>query len=238
VTDPPVNAIKEATPMKVRPLSREEVRAIDARAINDFRLPTIVLMENAGRGAASWLRDRIGRGRVVVACGPGNNGGDGGVVARHLDAWGFDVRIAWFADPAGLKGDAATQRDILERSEIPAQVVDEDTPSDPIDALWAGADWLIDALLGTGLARPVGGLIARAIGSMNGSGRPILALDLPSGLDADSGQPLGDAIRATATATFVAPKLGFASDAARVYTGEVFVVDIGVPRALLTGFSM
>jgi NAD(P)H-hydrate epimerase len=219
--------------MKVRPLSREEVRGIDARALEEYRMPTIVLMENAGRGAASWLLDKIGRGRVVIACGSGNNGGDGGVVARHLDAWGFDVRIAWFADPARLKGDAAIQRDILERSEIPALVIPEDTSSDQIDPLWDGADWLVDALLGTGLTRPVEGLLALAIGSMNRSNRPILALDLPSGLDADTGEPLGDAIHAAATATFVAPKLGFGGEQARAYTGEVFVVDIGVPRALL-----
>ncbi len=237
VTAPPVNATREATPMKVRPLSREEVRGIDARALEDYRLPTIVLMENAGRGAAAWLLDKIERGRVVIACGSGNNGGDGGVVARHLDAWGFDVRIAWFADPARLKGDAAIQRDILERSEIPAQVIHEDAPSDQIDALWDGADWLVDALLGTGLTRPVEGLLALAIGSMNRSNRPILALDLPSGLDADTGEPLGNAIGAAATATFVAPKLGFSGEQARAYTGEVFVVDIGVPRALLSGLG-
>jgi NAD(P)H-hydrate epimerase len=222
--------------MKVRPLSREEVRGIDARALEDYRLPTIVLMENAGRGAAGWLLDKIGRGRVAIACGPGNNGGDGGVVARHLDAWGFDVRVVWFADPAGLKGDAATQRDILERAEIPARVILDDASSDQIDALWAEADWVVDALLGTGLTRSVQGLLARAIDSMNRANRPILALDLPSGLDADTGEPLGIAIRAEATATFVAPKLGFAAEGARDYTGEVVVIDIGAPRILLESF--
>jgi len=84
--------------MTIRPLSREEVRSIDARAAGELGLPTLVLMENAGRGAAEWLRGRLGeRGRAVIACGPGNNGGDGGVVARYLDAWGFEVRVAWFA---------------------------------------------------------------------------------------------------------------------------------------------
>jgi NAD(P)H-hydrate epimerase len=219
--------------MNVRPLSRDEVRGIDARAVEGFKLPTIVLMENAGRGAAAWLRDKVGSARVMIACGPGNNGGDGGVVARHLDAWGFGVRIAWFGDPARLKGDAATQRDVLECSKIPSEVIDDDASPERIDALWLGADWLVDGLLGTGLTRDVEGLLARAIASMNRSGRPILALDLPSGLDADTGQPLGIAVRATATVTFVAPKLGFARAEARAYTGEVTVVDIGVPRALL-----
>ena len=229
---------REATPMRVRPLSREEVRGIDARALDQFKMPTVLLMENAGRGAAAWLRDRLGegRGRVVIACGPGNNGGDGGVVARHLDARGVDVRLAWFADPSRLKGDAAIQRDILERSEVPASIVAEDAPVEEIDVLWEDADWLVDGLLGTGLARPVEGLIARAIASLNRANRPILALDLPSGLDADTGRPLGEAIRAAATATFVAPKLGFATEGAGAYTGEVVVVDIGVPRALLKAY--
>jgi NAD(P)H-hydrate epimerase len=225
--------------MKIRPLSRDEVRGIDARAADDFRLPTLVLMENAGRGAAAWLLGKLGpKSRVVVACGPGNNGGDGGVVARHLDAQGVDVRLAWFCDPARLKGDAATQRDVVEHSGIAAEVIEHGASPERVATLWQGADWIVDALLGTGLSRGVEGLPALAIASMNRSGVPILALDLPSGLDADSGRPLGDAVRARATATFVAPKLGFAAEGANAYTGEVFVVDIGAPRALLEAFRV
>jgi len=234
--DPPVNAEGEGSPVKVRPLSRDEVRGIDARAAEGLHLPTLVLMENAGRGAAQALRERLGSGRVVVAAGPGNNGGDGGVVARHLDAWGFEVLVAWFADPDRLRGDAATQREILRHSGIPSEVIGEDAGADRIDALWAGADWLVDGLLGTGLDRPVEGLMARAIASINRSGRPALALDLPSGLDADSGRPLGDAVRAALTATFVGPKLGFTRPGAGAYTGEVVVVEIGVPRLILGPF--
>src|SRR5947209_7460838 len=92
--------------MTVRPLSRDEVRSIDARAAEGLGLPTLVLMENAGRGAAEWLRSRVGGGRVVVACGPGNNGGDGGVVARHLDGWGVTVKVVWFARADRIAGDA------------------------------------------------------------------------------------------------------------------------------------
>ena len=143
----------------------------------------------------------------MIACGPGNNGGDGAVVARHLDARGVAVRVLWFTDPAHLKGDAATQRDILGRSRIEAIAAPAD--AEELATLWYEADWVVDALLGTGLTRPVEGPIARAIASLNRSNKPILALDLPSGLDADSGFPLGDAVRARATATFVAPKLGF-----------------------------
>ena len=218
--------------MTIRPLSQAEVRSIDARAAGEFALPTLVLMENAGRGAAERLRSRLSpESRVVIACGPGNNGGDGGVVARHLDAWGYNVHVLWFADPSLLKGDAAIQYKILTASGIPQTVATD------LDPFLNDADWIVDALLGTGLTRPVEGHLLSAITSMNQSGRPILALDLPSGLDADTGLPLCDAVQATFTTTFVAPKLGFGEPGALRYTGEVEVVEIGVPRRLLAAFE-
>jgi len=227
--------------LTLRPLSREEVRGLDARAADELALPTLVLMENAGRGAAAWLRDRLTApsARVAILCGPGNNGGDGAVVARHLDAWGFAPQVVWLADPGRLRGDAATQWQILERSGI-AQAAWPDDPLDfaRLDGLLGGADWAIDALLGTGLTRPVEGPLRAAIEAMNRAGKPILALDLPSGLDADTGQPLGAAVRATATATFVAPKQGFAKTGAAGYTGDVVVIDIGVPRKLLEPYRV
>ena len=229
-------------PWTLRPLSREEVRSIDARAAGECALPTVVLMENAGRGAASLLRDRFSGStppRVLILCGPGNNGGDGGVAARHLDLWGFPVRVVWFADPGRLRGDAAVQWAVLDRSGVD-QTAWRDGPDDAgrLDALLAAADVVVDGLLGTGLTRPVDGTLRAAIGAVNRAGKPVLALDLPSGLDADRGVPLGDAVRAQVTATFVAPKIGFDAPGARDYTGEVVVVDIGAPRRLLEAFRV
>ena len=231
-------------PWKPRPLTRDEVRGIDARAADEFGIPTLILMENAGRGAAELLRDRCGAvsdaRRVLILCGPGNNGGDGGVVARHLDLWGFAVRVVWFADPARLRGDAATQWAILGRSGLDQTAWDGEgsDESGRLDGLLGAADWVVDGLLGTGLTRPVEGSLLAAIGAVNRSGKRVLALDLPSGLDADRGVPLGDAVRADLTATFVAPKLGFAAPGARAWTGEVVVVDIGAPRRLLEPFRV
>ncbi len=221
--------------MPIRPLSRAEVRSIDKTAAEELGLPTLVLMENAGRGAAERLRARLRSGdRVAIACGPGNNGGDGAVVARHLDSWGHPVRVIWFASPDHLRGDAAAQHSILAKSGI-----DQIAIIDPADFshLWSGAAWVVDALLGTGLTRPVEGLLRSVIESINRSGRPVLSLDLPSGLDADSGVPLGLSIRATFTVTFVAPKLGFSKPGAAEYTGAVEVVEIGVPRETLKLFE-
>jgi NAD(P)H-hydrate epimerase len=223
--------------MPTRPLSRAEVRSIDATAAVEMGLPTLVLMENAGRGAAERLRARLAPGsRVTIACGPGNNGGDGGVVARHLDAWGYPVRLVWSVAPDLLRGDAATQHAVLSKSGIDQSSLAGPADLD-LDRLWHGSDWIVDALLGTGLTRPVEGLLLDLIGSINRSGLPILSLDLPSGLDADSGLPLGDAVRATFTTTFVAPKLGFSAPGAAAYTGAVEVVEIGVPRRVLTAFE-
>lgn len=224
--------------MIVRPLSRDEVRSIDRRAAEEFGLPTLVLMENAGAGAAAHLCNiRPHVGRVVIACGPGNNGGDGGVVARHLDARGRSVRVVWFAHKDKIAGDAAVQHKILAASAIDQQEWPGAIEPARLDELFAGADWIVDALLGTGLARPVEGPLRDVIEAMNRSGRPILALDLPSGLDADSGEPLGVAVLAAQTATFVAPKLGFARPGADAYTGRVTVIGIGVPRVLLEALS-
>jgi NAD(P)H-hydrate epimerase len=236
---------------RLRALSRREVRELDARAADELALPTLILMENAGRGAAAWLVELAGKAapspsssppRVLVLCGPGNNGGDGGVVARHLDAWGYPVRIVWFTRRELLRGDALAQWDILERAGVDQQAWHDDHAADPtpaeVDSLVADADWLVDGLLGTGLTRPVEGTLRSVIEAMNRSGKPILALDLPSGLDADTGMPLGAAVRARATATFVAPKLGFAAPGAADYTGEVAAIDIGLPRCLLRAYEV
>jgi NAD(P)H-hydrate epimerase len=251
--------------VRLRPLSRQEVRGLDERAAAGLAMPTLLLMENAGRGAAGWLAELAGAippdagGRpftppptlpdpdvphgpppplMLILCGPGNNGGDGGVVARHLDAWGFPVEVVWFAHGDQLRGDAAAQWGILARSGIAQSAWFDDHPGDAVDpeairARLAGADWLVDGLLGTGLSRPVEGPLRTVIEAINDSGKPVFALDLPSGLDADTGLPLGIAFRAEATATFVAPKLGFSAPGAADYTGEVAVIDIGLPRALL-----
>ena len=206
---------------RLRPLSRQEIRQLDVQAARDLELPTLILMENAGRGAAAWLADLAGgvsdHPRILVLCGPGNNGGDGGVVARHLDAWGYPVQIVWFAHRAQLRGDAERQWSILDRSGVDQTAWFDSHSSEPqpadLDSLLSGADWLVDGLLGTGLTRPGRGGFAAVVEAMNRAGKPILALDLPSGLDADTGVPLGVSVRARATATFVAPKLGFSAPA-------------------------
>lgn len=225
--------------IQVRPLSRSEVRAVDALASERFGVPTLILMENAGRGAADWLLSRLEdverkQPRVLILCGPGNNGGDGGVVARHLDLRGAAVKVVGFSDAALLKGDAAVQWSILEKSGLSPEVL---TSAGPLESLITEADWVVDGLLGTGLTRPVEGLLAKVIALVNRSGKAVAALDIPSGLDADTGQPLGIAVKAKATLTFVARKIGFDQPGASEYLGEVVVIGIGAPRAVLEGYA-
>jgi NAD(P)H-hydrate epimerase len=253
----------------LRPLSRDEVRRLDAEAATELGLPTLILMENAGRGAAGWFAELVGAiapaagcrpfssslpglapalphgpafPRVLILCGPGNNGGDGGVFARHLDAWGFPVRVVWFARHEQIRGDAAVQWSILQNAGVEQSSWFDEHAADAqlgvshLHKLLADADWLVDALLGTGLSRPVEGPLHSVIEAMNGSGKPIFALDLPSGLDADTGRPLGIAVRARATATFAATKIGFTAAGAADFTGTVAVIDIGLPRRSLKPF--
>jgi NAD(P)H-hydrate epimerase len=217
-------------------LSRAEVRELDRRAIEEYGVPGVVLMENAGRGAAEVLL-RIGiYGPVIVCCGKGNNGGDGFVLARHLDNAGVPVRVFLFCPPEELTGDAALNQRIIARAGPPLQV----WAAPPLDAgslrqELARAAWIVDALFGTGLSGPVRPPLDQVIVAINDSPVRVLAIDIPSGLDCDTGLPLGATVRAHHTVTFVAPKQGFARPSARAWLGQVHVVDIGAPRVLLAG---
>jgi NAD(P)H-hydrate epimerase len=219
----------------MRPLTRSQVREIDRRAIEEFGLPGIVLMENAGRGAAELLHGLAPGASVAIVCGKGNNAGDGFVIARHLENLGHVVRLLLACDPAELRGDAAIAWRVAEKAGIPTTKLAAATAAEWGRAL-AGADWIVDALLGTGATGAPRGAIATAIEAVNAAARrgaKVFAVDLPSGLDCDTGQPLGPCVRADVTATFVARKVGFDAPAAAPWLGDVHVVGIGAPRALL-----
>jgi len=212
-------------------LSRAQVREIDRRAIEEYHVPGIVLMENAARAVVDAATDML-RGvkdpAVMVLCGGGNNGGDGLAVARHLHNRGVYVEFATHTGAAGYSGDAKINRDI-----VAAMGLENPTFEDADIPLQAGAvDLIVDALYGTGLSTPPRD--PRYVEMMNGWDIPILSVDIPSGLDCDTGEPLGPAcVRATRTVTFVAEKIGFANPAARQYLGEVIVGDIGCLRELI-----
>ncbi|MBL8794784.1 MAG: NAD(P)H-hydrate epimerase [Planctomycetia bacterium] len=213
-------------------LTREQVRGIDRRASDDFGMPGVVLMENAGRGAAEVLLSLGVPGPVSICCGKGNNGGDGFVMARHLANRGAAVDLRLFARPEDLTGDAAMHFRSVDRAGLPLTVHGTVKETELRDELSRSA-WIVDALFGTGLTGPVRSPFDQVIAAINASGVRVFAVDLPSGLDCDTGQPLGATVRASHTATFVAPKQGFAAANAREWTGLVHTVDIGVPAVLL-----
>ncbi|MBI3458464.1 MAG: NAD(P)H-hydrate dehydratase [Candidatus Rokubacteria bacterium] len=223
----------------IRLATAEEMRRGDRRATERFGVPSLLLMENAGRGAADAIERVLGpaRGRrVAVVCGKGNNGGDGFVVARHLAGRGAAVHVWLVARAADVRGDAASNLDALVRAALPLTEVTGPTGPAGIERLRRGlgeADLLVDALLGTGVSGPATGLIADAIAALNEAERPVCALDLPSGLSADHGQILGPAVRARLTVTFGLPKLGLFLYPAAACAGRVELVDLGVPRAWL-----
>lgn len=224
---------KYSADKKCRLVSRDEVRAVDAWAINELGIPGVALMENAGRSCAELVREKLGgvdRPRVCIFCGTGNNGGDGYVIARHLLNGGFDVVVAVCGDYNKIKGDARVNRDILERLGQPIERLDPagGDVRNRVEALTAGADMIVDGLFGTGLAGGLKGGYAELIDSINEQACPTLAVDIPSGLDCDTGEPLGTAVRADYTVTFVAVKKGFVRAGAEEYTGEVYVASIGV----------
>ncbi len=213
-------------------LDRLSVRAVDRAAIEEYGIPGVVLMENAARGLAAEALDMLGRagGRVVIVCGSGNNGGDGWALARHLHNAGVNVTVAVLGEPR-QDSDAALNRHVCRRMAI-SEIAPDDLP-----AHLEGCDLIVDAIFGTGLDRRVTGAAAAVIDLINASGRPVLAVDVPSGLDCDGGATLGCAVKAARTATFVARKPCMELEVTKAYLGKVVVVDIGAPVELLERFG-
>jgi hydroxyethylthiazole kinase-like uncharacterized protein yjeF len=225
--------------LTTRPLTREQIREIDRVAIEERGIPGVVLMENAGRSVADEAELlRAGpRERVCILCGRGNNGGDGYVAARHLALRGLKPTVFLLTRPDELRGDAKTNFDILAQTGVPIIPIEQPSHLAAVEQRCREAAVVIDALLGTGAQGEVRELMAAAIRIANASGVPILAVDIPSGLDANTGEVLGVCIEATVTVTFVAPKVGFFCGEGPAKVGHVIVADIGLPREFYAGLT-
>jgi len=203
----------------------EQVRELDRIAIEDFHIPGAVLMERAGLAAFDALRRAWpGARRLSIVCGPGNNGGDGFVLARAGAAAGYSVRIALLGDAARLRGDALGAHDRMRDAGLALQAYSKDILDD--------ADVVVDALFGTGLDRDVEGAFAGCIADINASPAPVLAIDIPSGLHADTGRVLGVSVAAELCVSFIGLKQGMFTGDARNCCGRVELDDLGVPPAL------
>ncbi len=206
-------------------LSRSQVREIDRRATAEHGIPSLTLMENAGRGCADLMMTlNPGREPVSIFCGPGNNGGDGYVMARHLHDHGWPVRVVPLAEPstkdASLNFALADEMKLIEYEK-------------PLPR----SGWYVDALFGIGLSRPLEERYLTVIDHLKTLSVPVLAIDIPSGLDCDTGTPLGPCVQAAHTATFIAPKLGFTHPESTAFTGRVHIIDLGVPQTLLDQYA-
>jgi NAD(P)H-hydrate epimerase len=213
-------------------LDSRQMRAADEAAVRSG-IPSLTLMENAARGVVRAVEERFAGWRsVVVVCGPGNNGGDGLAAARMLRERG-DVRVFTLSDPGAYRGDAAVNAARARDAGLDLERLDGDGGPEQLARALGQADGAVDALFGTGLDRPLEGLARRIVEAINRSACAVIAADVPSGLSSDSGEVIGEAVRAAVTVAFAAPKVCHALPPARHLCGVLVVHDIAIPGSFL-----
>jgi len=220
----------------MRVLNSTQMREADRRATSDIGIPSLVLMENAGRQAVAAMETMfsdIQERRVAVLCGRGNNGGDGFVIARTLAQRDVDVSVFLIGRVSEVRGDARTNLEILGRLGLTVVEVADSQAWELHFSEVSDCSLIVDAIFGTGLNAPVSGFIESVIADVNASGIPIVAIDLPSGLSADSPEPIGPSIEAGLTVTLAAPKLPLVLPPAETRAGDIVIADIGIPADVI-----
>ena len=206
---------------------RKIVRNIDEKTIKEYGIPGLIMMENAGRAVSDVILDNHPQiNNISVFCGGGNNGGDGFVIARHLISAGKNVTTYILKNPSGYKGDAKTNFESLRKISKNIKKISSTFSN------YKKSDLIVDAIFGTGLSKTVKGAPAKIIEKINSLRTPKISVDIPSGLDSDSGRPLGIALKADATVTFILPKKGLVIYPGVEYTGKLFIADITTPKKL------
>ncbi|TVM00489.1 MAG: NAD(P)H-hydrate epimerase [Candidatus Brocadia sp. WS118] len=219
-------------------LTREELRKLDQKAIEEYKIPGIILMENAGRNVAEEVLKSIQnpqKTRVAILCGKGNNGGDGFVVARHLHNRNISVNVFLVAKISDIvkDADAGTNLQILLHMKIPVREVHDTTGAISVLKELGGYDIIVDALFGTGLSGEVREPFKTLIVGVNNLNKPVVSADIPSGLDCDNGTVLGSAIKANKTVTFAVSKKGFYLGNGPTNAGEIVITNISIPREII-----
>jgi NAD(P)H-hydrate epimerase len=220
----------------MRILNADQMRAADRRTIQEIGIPSIVLMENAGRqivAAMESIYQDLAERRVAVISGKGNNGGDGFVVARTLFQRGVEAAVFLVGRAADVKGDARTNLDILGQLGVSVVEVADESAWELHFSEVGGHDLIVDALFGTGLAPPLTGLFETVVADINGCGLPVVSIDLPSGMSADTPDLAGNVVDAALTVTLGAPKLPLILPPAEAKAGEVVIADIGIPMGVI-----
>ena len=220
----------------MRVLTAAQMREADRRTIEDIGIPSLVLMENAGRQAVAAMEAMypdLTERQVAVLCGRGNNGGDGFVVARTLLQRGVDVAVFLIGRVMDVKGDARVNLEILGRLGLTVVEIADSQAWELHFSEVSDCTLIVDAIFGTGLNAPLAGLMVTVVADVNASGIPVVAIDLPSGLSADSPDPIGDSIEAGLTVTLAAPKLALVLPPAETRAGDIVIADIGIPGEVL-----
>jgi NAD(P)H-hydrate epimerase len=218
----------------MKTVTSAQMRRIDQQMVERYGIPVFLLMDNAGRCVAEATRALLGKrsNKVLVLAGSGNNGGDGIVAARYLKGWGYKTEVLWLKNPTEWKGSAALHYAIARRMGVGFRSFLHISPAQRLPTL-RRADVLIDALLGTGTHGALSVPFFDAIATVNAARKPVVAVDLPSGLDANKGRAPEIAIKATVTVTFAAAKKGLLKPSAKPYVGKMILGDIGIPRTLI-----
>src|SRR5213593_4873677 len=220
----------------MRVLNSAQMREADRRTIDDIGISSLVLMENAGRQAVAAMETMysdLSERQVAVLCGRGSNGGDGFVVARTLTQRGVDVSVFVIGRVGDVRGDARINLEILGRLGVTVVEVADSQAWELHFSEVSDCTLIVDAIFGTGLNAPVSGLIESVIADVNASGIPVVAIDLPSGLSADSAEPIGASIEADTTVTLAAPKLPLVLPPGETRAGDIVIADIGIPADVI-----
>ena len=218
-------------------MTTSEARAVDQFAVDKLGFHSLQLMENAGRATTDYLVSLEPQGAVAICCGRGNNAGDGYVIARHLMIRGYKVRVIQCCDAANLVGDALVNYRILKAIGGEVVPLGDQTLDDQLSKALADASWAVDALLGTGARGAPRAPLDRVVQHLNQANLSRLAVDVPTGLDADDGTRSGVCFRADHTVTFVAAKTGLLVETAAPFVGKIHVADIGLPVSVVPFFE-
>lgn len=224
----------------MRILDAAQMREADRYTIEEIGIPSLVLMENAGRQVVAAIESAYEQqlnGRVAVLCGRGNNGGDGFVVARTLLQRGVDAAVFVIGAVADVRGDARVNLDILGRLGVTVVEINDEQSWELHFSEISQCALIIDAIVGTGLRSPLGGMMETVVADVNASGIPIVSIDLPSGVSADTPHRIGDCIDASMTVTLAAPKLPLVLPPAEDHAGDVVIADIGIPYDVIEGLE-
>ncbi len=216
----------------MRLVTASEMREMDRLAINDIGIPGVVLMENAAKGATEVFMSHYNPSldsEILVICGKGNNGGDGYVMARYLHNRGMKVSVIITGRKSAISGDAAVNLSVIEKLGIEISEIHDETVFENFTQRLSGCSYIIDGIFGTGLNSPVTGIYKRIIDAINSSKKTVIAIDIPSGVNSDTGGIMGAAVRADLTVTFGFAKPGHYIHPGALLTGRVVTVDIGIP---------